>query len=118
MCSIFGSPLVHELSITQSIVAVVADHAKGGRVRRVTLDVGKCAGVLTDSIRFCFDLATEGTVLEGAMLEIHEIEARAICAACGKEFVQEQLYSPCPCGAHDFVRLSGEELLVKEYELV
>lgn len=108
---------MHELGLTQSIVDVVADHANGQKVKRVTLDVGKLAGVMSDAVRFCFDLAAEGTVLEGAFLEIREIEGRALCAACGKEFVQDAFHMPCPCGAHDFERLSGEELLVKSYEL-
>ncbi len=108
---------MHELGLTQSIVEIVAEHANGRKVKRVTLDVGKFAGVMSDSVRFCFDLAAEGTVLEGATLEIREIDGRALCAACGTEFVQETLYMPCPCGARDFERISGEELLVKEYEL-
>lgn len=108
---------MHELSITQSIVETIAEHANGQKVRRVTLEIGHCAGVMTDAIRFCFELATEGTPLAGATLEIREIESRALCAACGQEFIQETLYMPCPCGACDFQRLSGEELLVKQYEL-
>jgi len=108
---------MHELSITQSIVELVADHAKGQRVRRVTLEIGQCTGVMTDAIRFCFDLATEGTVLEGATLDIYEIEGRALCAACGKEFPRRTLSAPCPCGAFEFTRISGEELRVKTYEL-
>jgi hydrogenase nickel incorporation protein HypA/HybF len=108
---------MHELSITQSIIELVSDHARGRKVSRVALEIGKCSGVVIDALRFCFELAAEGTELEGATLEIREIEARALCASCGAEFVQETLYMPCPCGAIGFERVSGEELLVKEYEL-
>jgi hydrogenase nickel incorporation protein HypA/HybF len=101
----------------QSIVEIVCEHANGRRVKRVTLEVGKCAGVMTGALRFCFDLAAQGTALEGACLEIREIEVRALCAVCGQKFAQKTLYMPCPCGARDFERISGEELLVKEYEL-
>lgn len=108
---------MHELSITQSIVESVADHARGRKVSRVTLEIGKCAGVTIDAVRFCFDLAAEGTSLEGATLEIREIEARARCGRCGKEFLKVALYTPCPCGASDFTLVSGEELTIKQYEL-
>lgn len=109
---------MHELSITQSIVEIVAEHARGRKVGRVTLEIGKCAGVMADAVRFCFDVAAQGTALEGASLEIREIEARARCAACGEQFVQETLYMPCPtCGTLEFERITGEELLVKEYAL-
>lgn len=108
---------MHELSLTQSIVSIVAEHANGRKVKRVTLDVGRFAGVMTESLRFCFDLVAEGTVVEGASLEFREIEGRARCTGCHREFIQDTLFSPCPCGALEFDRLSGDELRVKEYEL-
>lgn len=107
---------MHELGITQNIVSIVAEHAKGRRVKRVVLEIGTLAGVMTDAIEFCFDVVAQGTVLEGAALEVQAIEARAKCSACEAEFVQETLFSPCPCGSRRFKRLSGEELNIKEYE--
>ncbi|MEC7192467.1 MAG: hydrogenase maturation nickel metallochaperone HypA, partial [SAR324 cluster bacterium] len=46
---------MHELSITQNLVAIVEEHARGQRVKRVTLEIGKLSGVMADAIRFCFD---------------------------------------------------------------
>ncbi len=108
---------MHELALTESIVTRVSEHAGGGRVRRVTLEVGRLTCVSPDAMRFCFDVVAEGTALEGAMLEIVEIEARARCRACGAEFPRTTLWEPCPCGSDDIERLAGEELNVKEYEL-
>jgi hydrogenase nickel incorporation protein HypA/HybF len=109
---------MHELGITHNIVAIVAEHAKGRPVSRVVLEVGTLAGVMTDAIRFCFDVVAEGTPLKGATLEILPIDARGRCRTCGEAFTQETLFSPCPCGSRDVERLSGEELRIKEYELV
>jgi hydrogenase nickel incorporation protein HypA/HybF len=108
---------MHELGITQNIVAIVAEHAKGRPVARVVLEIGALAGVMTDSIAFCFDVVAAETPLEGAVLEIRRIEARGRCRVCGTEFIRETLFSPCVCGAHDVERLSGEEMRIKEYEL-
>ncbi len=108
---------MHELGITQNIVSIVSEHAKGKRVKRVVLEVGSLAGVMTGAITFCFDVVTKGTVLEGASLEIRAIQARALCRFCEDEFVQDTLFSPCPCGARDVKRISGEELNIKEFEL-
>lgn len=108
---------MHELSLTEAIVSTVADHANGRKVSRVMLEIGKFSGVSIDALRFCFDLAIEGTALEGACLDVCEIEGRARCRDCGREFVQEVLYEACVCGTRDFLRLSGEELNVKSYEL-
>lgn len=108
---------MHELAITQSIVTSVADHCGGQQVSRVVLEVGTLSGVMTDSILFCFDLATAGTPLDGATLEIVAIEAHAKCRACGAEFVMDSLLRPCACGSHDIERLSGDELNIRQYEL-
>ena len=107
---------MHELALTQSIVESVAEHAQGRRVRRVTLEIGRLAGVELDPLRFCFDLATEGTTLEGATLDIREIAGRARCTSCGREFVQEPS-NALPLRGHEVERLSGDDLRVKEYEL-
>jgi hydrogenase nickel incorporation protein HypA/HybF len=108
---------MHELSITRNIVAIVSDCAQGRRVRRVTLEVGKLSGVMTDAIAFCFDVVAKGTVLEGASLDIREVEGRARCAACGAEFEMATPYASCACGSHRLHRLQGEELKIKTMEL-
>jgi hydrogenase nickel incorporation protein HypA/HybF len=108
---------MHELGIARNIVAIVSDAAKGRKVRRVTLEVGKLSGVMTDAIAFCFPIAAEGTVLEGAALDIREIEGKARCAVCATEFAMPTLYTACPCGARKFQRLQGEELKIKTMEL-
>jgi hydrogenase nickel incorporation protein HypA/HybF len=108
---------MHELGITQNIIAIVAEHARGRPVARVVLEVGALAGVMTDAVEFCFDVVAEGTPLQGATLEIRRIAARGRCRACGAEFARGMLFSPCACGSHDVERLAGEELRIKEYEL-
>ncbi len=60
---------MHELSITRNIVAIVGEAAKGRRVQRVTLEVGKLSGVMSEAVAFCFEAVTAGTALEGARLE-------------------------------------------------
>tara|TARA_A100001015_G_scaffold307351_1_gene403085 strand:- start:899 stop:1036 length:138 start_codon:yes stop_codon:yes gene_type:complete len=45
---------MHELSITQNLVAIVEGHAQGQPVKRVTLEIGKLSGVMADAIHFCF----------------------------------------------------------------
>lgn len=108
---------MHELAITQSIVSAVSEHAGGRPVKRVVLEIGTLAGVMADAIAFCFDVVAHDTVLEGATLDIRLVEARALCRACGTEFVRESLIQPCRCGSHDVERLSGEELNIRQYEL-
>jgi len=108
---------MHELALVQSVVEMVTEHAQGCRVRRVKLEIGKFTCVMPDAIRFCFDVVAAGTPLEGACLEIVEIEAWARCRVCGETFVQETLWTGCRCGTQDCERISGDELRIREYEL-
>ena len=108
---------MHELGITQEILAVVAEHAGGARVRRVVLEIGKLSAILPDAVRFCFDLCSEGTVAEGAELEIIETPGRARCRACGGEVLLDKPFGRCACGCSNLEWLSGEELKIKEMEV-
>lgn len=63
---------MHELGITRNVVAICAEHAGAAQVMRVTLEIGKLAAVMPDAIRFCFDICAQGTVVEGATLDIIE----------------------------------------------
>lgn len=65
-----GAPDMHELGITRNLVAIVSEAAHGRRVRKVWLEIGERSALLPDSVRFCFDVVSQGTVLEGATLEI------------------------------------------------
>ncbi len=65
---------MHELGITQDIIAIVADHVGDQRVRRVTVEIGRLAAVLPDAIRFCFDECAAGTCVEGAALDFLQTE--------------------------------------------
>jgi hydrogenase nickel incorporation protein HypA/HybF len=108
---------MHELGIAQEIIALVCEHARGARVTRVVLEVGKLAAVLPDAVRFCFDLCGEGTVVEGASLDIIETPGLARCRACGADVSLDRPLGRCGCGSTDLDWLSGEELKVKEFEV-
>jgi len=109
---------MHELGITRNIVAIVSEAAAGRPVRRVTLEVGRLSGVMTDAIAFCFDTVAQGTAIEGAKLDIVEIDGWARCETCGAEVATPTLFAACPCGSRRLVRLRGEELNIKSMELM
>jgi hydrogenase nickel incorporation protein HypA/HybF len=105
---------VHELGITQEVVAIATQGAAGRKVTRVVLEIGKLSGVLPDAVRFCFDLCAEGTVVSGAVLEVIEIPGRARCRACGGEVALDRAFGQCCCGNTDLEWLAGDELRVRE----
>lgn len=109
---------MHELGITQQIVESVASRANGSSIKRIVLEIGKLTAVLPDAIRFCFDLCAEGTVAQGAELEIREIPGLARCKACGQDVALERAFGRCVCGNSDLDWIMGEELKILEMELV
>jgi hydrogenase nickel incorporation protein HypA/HybF len=108
---------MHELGITRNIVAIVEDAARGRRVRRVDVDIGKLSGVLAEAVAFCFEAVAQGTAVEGATLAIRELEGRGRCRACGRELETPTLFTACACGGREIERLQGEELKVRSMEI-
>jgi len=108
---------MHELGITRNIVAIVTEHARGARVKRVALEIGKLSAIMPDAIRFCFDVCAKSTSLEGAELTIAEIAGLGSCESCGEKVALEQLFGRCVCGSRQIRCIAGEEMKIKEMEL-
>ena len=109
---------MHELSITESVVASVAEKVGAARVKRVRLRIGKMSGVVADSVRFCFDVCANGTALEGAMLEIVEPPAVARCRDCRGDTEITDGIPLCACGSGNVEIVGGAELRIDEVEVL
>jgi hydrogenase nickel incorporation protein HypA/HybF len=103
---------MHELSITQGVVEAVTERTGSAAVVSVRVRVGRLSGVVPDAMRFCFELVTAGTPLEGAVLEIDRPEGRGHCRTCGAEFTLPDPVLLCRCGSADVEVLAGRELAV------
>ena len=108
---------MHELGITQDVIDIVSRRAGAAKVNRVVLEIGKLSAVLPDAVRFCFDLCAEGTVVEGAELEIIETPGLACCHICGSDVVLERPIGRCQCGSTDLEWCGGDELRIREMEV-
>ena len=108
---------MHELGITQEIVAIACERAAGARVRRIVVEIGKLSAVLPDAVRFCFELCSADTPAEGAELVIVEPPGLARCRACAAQVTLEGPLGQCGCGSADLEWLSGEQLCVTELEV-
>lgn len=108
---------MHEMAITQSVVDAVCEHAAGRRVHGVRLEVGALCALVPDSMQFCFELATEGTLAEGARLDIDMLPGTAHCRACGDEFALPDLFLLCPCGSADVEVTAGRDIRIRSMEV-
>jgi hydrogenase nickel incorporation protein HypA/HybF len=113
---------MHELSIAASIVEAVTESASaypGARVKAVRLRVGALSSVVEDSLQFCWELATEGSPLAGAKLDINKLPVIVHCEACGVDSVLDGVQSfRCPrCGEIAADLRQGRELEIESIEI-
>ena len=112
---------MHELSITQSVLNIVTEHAERAAAEKVTvinMVVGELTGFVDDSIQFYFDMLSPGTLAEGAKLAIHRVPAMIRCRACGADFALGDSSWLCPaCGAVGGDVLDGRQFQVESIEV-
>lgn len=112
---------MHEVSIMQNAMALARETAKSKgaqRIHALRLRVGAMSGVVPDALQFAFDMVTQGTMAEGASLEIESVPARCWCAECQLEFDSEDFLGECPkCGQLSSELRSGTELEIASVEL-
>lgn len=113
---------MHELSIALSIIEGAEDEVQrqgGGKVRAVHLKLGPLSGVVKEALLFSYDLACEGTSMEGSCLLIEEIPIRLYCRNCGAERdpVSGQRLHCGKCGSTECDLVKGAELELTSLEL-
>ncbi len=112
---------MHELGIMTGVVESVEEAARNAgssKVLKVSLSVGVMTEAITDALQFAFEVLQEGTLLEGAELEITMVEPRSQCLECNAEYEHDRFHMTCPeCGS-GFTRLiAGRELAIDSIEV-
>ena len=72
---------MHELSLAEALVDLVAERTAGRQVVAVNLRVGQRSGVVADALAFCFDVVTVETSLAGAVLHIEAVDGEDLSVA-------------------------------------
>jgi hydrogenase nickel incorporation protein HypA/HybF len=107
---------MHELSIVMSIIDQVTAAAQAEAARSINvveLEVGTFSGVMIDSLKFCFDVATRDTQMQGAKLIIHSVAAQGKCLECNLESKVESLPVQCPgCGEYLLSIANGQDIRI------
>jgi len=113
---------MHELSIVSSVVESVTESLgayPGARVLEVRLRVGALASVVTESLEFCYGIASEGTPLEGSRLVVNVLPVVMHCERCREDVELEGVQSfRCPrCGESCSEMRQGRELEIESFEI-
>lgn len=113
---------MHEMSLAEGVLGAIEEAARAQRftmVKTVRLEIGRLAAVELDALRFAFDIVKRGGIADGARLDIVELPGAAWCLRCCDTVPLAARGDACPrCGSFQMQVSAGEELRVKELEVV
>ena len=113
---------MHEMALCESILQILEEESgKQGysRVKAVRLEIGALSCVEKEALRFNFEVITQGSLAEGASLELLDVPGQAWCMPCGQAVEMGSLVDPCPlCGGFQVQVTGGEELQIRDLEVV
>jgi len=112
---------MHELSITESLLKTSCEYAQKNNAKKVialNLVIGELSGIVDESVQFYWDIISEKTICEKALLKFNKKNAVICCFNCGLEFEMAGELTPCPeCGSMNLKILSGNEFLLESIEI-
>lgn len=112
---------MHELAITEGIIeAAVPEAERHGakRILEIRLKIGELSGVLPECIQEYFNIASRGTIAEGARLCVEKIPITILCRDCGYDGEIPKRKIHCPkCGSAEIKLKSGREYYVDSLEV-
>jgi len=97
-----------------------AGRANGAaRVAAVRLEIGALSQVEVEAMRFAFEVVMNGSLAEGARLEIVETEGTAWCMACSQPVAIQRRGDGCPrCESYQLQVTGGDRMRVMDIEIV
>lgn len=112
---------MHELGLIASVMEVVEDSARAAgatAVTRISLVVGVMTEAVPESLQFAFEALSEGTIAEGAELQVEVVGCRSKCSNCGAEYEHSRFHLACPeCGSYSTQLLAGRDLYIDSIEV-
>ena len=113
---------MHEMGIAMQIIEIatasIPPNAGNVQVEKINIKIGKLAAVVPDSLRFCFDIAIQGTPLDGAQLVIAELPVVARCKDCDTQWTINSPAFTCEnCDSGSLEIISGRELDIESIEI-
>jgi len=112
---------MHELSIAMSIVDMAQEEAerRGVMIDAVYLELGPLSGVVAEALLFSYEMACNGTRLEGSQLVIKDVPIEVYCPACKAQRVLTSMqWFCCPeCGTPTSEVIHGRELAITALEV-
>lgn len=118
---------MHELQVTEQILAVALKHTEGQDVSRIVnihLRIGELTDLEGEWIQHYFDYLSKGTLAENAKLQIEKVPIMLQCEDCGTTFrvtkheLGEAQCPECEDDEGNWGMISGREYTVTNLEVV
>ena len=109
---------MHEMSYIAKMVQLAGEVAlenNAKSVKKIVVEIGKTSGVLPFYMYKYYPEAVKGTILEGAELECVEVQVKALCEECGKEYYPDKSNRYlCPhCNGRKAHIIEGKGVILK-----
>jgi hydrogenase nickel incorporation protein HypA/HybF len=112
---------MHEVSLIKNVLSIAMEYASReqvNRIHKIVLRIGALSGVEPDSLRFAFDIVTQGTIAEQAELVIEICPTRCYCQNCSTYFQPLAFGYECPtCQTWSTEIITGKELELSSLEV-
>lgn len=113
---------MHELAITENIIKISSEEAKkynAKKVKSINIKMGTLSDLIPECIQSYFDIASEGTIVEGATLIIDKIPINMVCNNCGKKSnIYTATFKCSYCGSNKIKLIGGHEFYIDSMEVV
>ena len=104
---------MHNLAMAQDILEaalIEAEKHNAKHIKAISVKIGDGHFAESDSLQFCLEATTKGTIAEGARIEIEPAGTTARCRGCALVFPVEDHLPICPCcGDRNPEILDGDE---------
>jgi hydrogenase nickel incorporation protein HypA/HybF len=112
---------MHEASLAQGLLSTALDAVqkynrdragdRAGLIREISCELGLISSIEPESLSAAFELFAEGTLAEGARLNIVTAPLPCDCDGCGANFSLTRRHFVCPqCGGNELTFNGGHGL--------
>lgn len=117
----YYNDIMHELSVTESVLKIACKHAEKAQADRVTdihLVIGQLSSIIDESVQFYWDIISKDTLCEHAKLHFEHVPAELICLDCDHQYSLAKTLMPCPqCSSSRIRVLAGDEFHLESIEI-
>jgi hydrogenase nickel incorporation protein HypA/HybF len=90
---------MHEIGLMQNILRTALDLAmqkNAKKINHLKIRVGELQGIVPDSLHYIFGIISQGTIAQGAKLEVEPVSMTCLCLQCRLEFQPKNFQQECP----------------------